>query len=343
MSFLVVLISPGVFSLMRIGNIDIDCPLCLAPMEDISDYPFRLICREQGADLLYTEFASCEALVRDVPRTVDKIAVRAAERPIAVQIYGSNPESMKAAAGIAETYGADWVDINCGCWVKKIANRGDGAGLLRDLPKMRAAVAAVIEGTSLPVTVKTRLGWDADSIVITEVAPMLEDLGVAALALHCRTREQGYKGAADWRWLEKVKAVSGIPLIANGDIETPDHARQCIDLGADGIMIGRGAITSPWVFRRIRHYLDTGETLPEPDIEARFAMCIRHLRAQAEYRGERRGVITFRKHYSQYLKGFPHIAHLRAQLMEFEEAAPVAELMNRYLEAYLREESVEAQ
>jgi len=324
---------------MRIGTIDINRPLCLAPMEDVSDYPFRMICKEQGADLLYTEFANCEALVRNVQRVFKKIVVAEEERPIAVQLYGSAEGSMEEAARIAEDSGADFLDINCGCWVKKIANRGDGAGLLRDLKKFEAVVRAVQRGTRLPVTVKTRLGWDEDNIVILEVARMLQDLSVHALTVHCRTRKQGYTGSADWTWLPRIKEVCDIPLIANGDITTPQHAAACFDLGADGVMIGRGAIHSPWIFRHIRHYLNTGELLPEPSLADRVAMCIRHLSEQAAYRGERRGVLSFRRHYAGDLKAVPNIATLRRDLMHFEEVAPIVERLHKFLEEYQAEQA----
>ena len=249
---------------MKIGPIDIDKPLCLAPMEDVSDTPFRRICKEQGADLVYTEFANCEAIVRNVRQTMAKIQVHDGERPVAIQLYGSGEESLEQAAGIAQEAGADFIDINCGCWVKKIACRGDGAGLLRDLGKFQAVVESVIRGTDLPVTVKTRLGWDDKSYAILDVAPMLEAAGVQALTVHCRTRKQGYTGKADWSWLPRIKEASNIQLIANGDIATPEDAKTCFDLGCDGVMIGRGAIHSPWIFRHMRHYLNTGELLPEP-------------------------------------------------------------------------------
>lgn len=308
-------------------------------MEDVSDYPFRMICKEQGADLLYTEFANCEALVRNVQRIFKKIVVTGEERPIAVQLYGSMEGSMEEAARIAEGTGADFIDINCGCWVKKIANRGDGAGLLRDLTKFEAVVRAVQRGTRLPVTVKTRLGWDAESIVILEVARMLQGLGIHALTVHCRTRKQGYTGSADWTWLPRIKEVCGIPLIANGDITTPQHAATCLNLGADGVMIGRGAINSPWIFRHTRHYLNTGELLPEPSLADRVAMCIRHLSEQAAYRGERRGVLSFRRHYAGYLKAVPNIANLRRDLMQFEEVAPIVQRLHKFLEEYQAEQA----
>lgn len=322
---------------MRIGNIDIDYPLCLAPMEDVSDFPFRRMCKQQGADLLYTEFANCEALVRNVKRTLAKTVVRDEERPIAIQIYGSAEGSMERAAEIAQEQGPDFIDINCGCWVKKIANRGDGAGLLRDLKKFEAVVRAVVRGTTLPVTVKTRLGWDDSSIVILDVARMLEDCGVQALTVHCRTRKQGYTGEADWSWLPRIKEVTRVPLIANGDIATPEDAVECFRLGSDALMIGRGAIHSPWIFEHIRHYLQTGEKLPAPGLAERVEMCLHHLTEQAAYRGERRGVMSFRRHYAGYLKGERNIAKLRADLMQYEEVAPIRERLYRYLEERDRE------
>jgi len=318
---------------MKIGSINIDKPLCLAPMEDVSDTPFRRICKEQGADLVYTEFANCEAIVRNVKQTMEKIQVHDGERPVAIQLYGSGEESLEQAAGIAQNAGADFIDINCGCWVKKIACRGDGAGLLRDLNKFQAVVESVMRGTDLPVTVKTRLGWDETSFAILEVAPMLEAAGVQALTVHCRTRKQGYTGKADWSWLPRIKEVSKIQLIANGDITTPEDAKACFDLGCDGVMIGRGAIHSPWIFRHMRHYIETGDLLPEPPLEERIHMCIRHLRDSVAFRGSR-GVPAFRRHYAGYLKGVRNIANLRKDLMGHLEVEPIVERLLRFLEEY---------
>ena len=316
---------------MQIGSITLDHPLALAPMEDVSDPPFRLICKEFGADLLYTEFANCEALVRDVKRTLLKIQVSEAERPIAVQIYGSAEASMERAASVAEEACPDFIDVNCGCWVKKIALRGDGAGLLRDLKKFESVVRAVVGGTKLPVTVKTRLGWDSDNICILDVARMVEQNGVQALTVHCRTRIQGYTGTADWAWLEKIKQVISIPLIGNGDVRSPEDAKRLFDMGCDGVMIGRGAIHNPWLFKEIKHYLATGERMAEPTLEEKVALCIRHLRAAVAYKGERTGVKEHRKHYSGYLKGARHISRLRAELMTYTEMEPILERLNRYL------------
>jgi len=302
-------------------------------MESVSDPPFRLLCKEYGADLLYTEFANCEAIIRDVPRTMKKMRIQPHERPIGVQIYGSGESSMERAAAAAESLEPDFIDINCGCWVKKIAMRGDGAGLLRDIQKFETVVRAVMRGTRLPVTVKTRLGWDENSICILDVARMLEQNGVQALTLHCRTRTQAYRGQADWAWLEKVRAVTAMPLIGNGDIKTGEDARRVFDTGVDGIMIGRGAIHAPWVFRHMRQYLATGAAPEEPSLADRVDLCIRHLALDCDYKGERRGVLEFRKFYAGYLREAPHIARLRAELMRLTEQAPVVERLLAYREA----------
>lgn len=300
-------------------------------MEDVSDIPFRALCKARGADLVYTEFTNCEALVRDVKRALAKIQVTDAERPVAIQLYGSNGESLTRAAEIAEQAGPDFIDINCGCWVKKVANRGDGAGLLKDLNRFEAVVQSVMAGTRLPVTVKTRLGWDHDTIVIEDVARMLAANGVQTLTIHCRTRCQGYTGNADWSWLPKIKAAAPeLPLLANGDITTPQDVQTVLGLGADGVMIGRGAIGNPWIFDHVKHFLATGEHLPEPTAQERIALCIDHLRAHAEYRGERGGVLTFRKYYAHYLKGLRDSTKFRVSLMDFDSLAPVVERLEAY-------------
>lgn len=302
-------------------------------MESVSDPPFRRLCRQFGADLLWTEFANCEAIVRNVSRECRKLQVSPDEHPIAIQIYGSAEDSMERAAANAEAMNPDWIDINCGCWVKKIANRGDGAGLLRDLKKFEKVVRSVMRGSSLPVTVKTRLGWDADSIVILDVARMLEQLGVAALTLHCRTRSQGYSGKADWSWIPRVKAAApSLPLIANGDIRSPEDAKYCLDLGADGIMIGRAAIDRPWIFRQIRASLAGQPIPPEPDLRDRISLALEHLRAHTAYHGEKRGVFSFRRRWAAYLHAAPGIARLRAELMTLETVAQIEDRLARYLE-----------
>ncbi len=321
---------------MLFGKTDIFRPLCLAPMEDVSDPPFRRLCKAYGADVVYTEFVSCEAAIRLVKREVSKFQIDEGERPIAIQLYGSNPDAMERAAVMAQEARPDFIDINCGCWVRKIANRGDGAGLLRDLPRLQAVVAAVQRGTTLPVTVKTRLGWDQNSHVILELARMLADMGIQHLTVHCRTRAQGYSGEADWTWLPRIKeAAPRLPLIGNGDIRTPRDAETCFNLGCDGVMIGRAAMQQPWVFRAMRHYLECGELLPEPSLEKRKAMCIEHLRRHVAFRGVPRGIFSFRRHYAGYLKGVTHVAQLRRDLMTLTD---LEEIIGR-IQAFQEEEA----
>jgi len=319
---------------MRLGAIDIERPLILAPMEDVTDRAFRLICKRHGADICYTEFVNCEALSRNVPLSLKRIQLTDPERPIGIQIYGSRVEAMQHAAAKAEEAGPEFIDINAGCWVRKIAMRGDGAGLLRDLEHFGAVVKAVVGATSLPVTVKTRLGWDADSICILDVARMVEQAGAKALAVHCRTREQAYKGQADWFWLAPVKEAVSIPVIGNGDVATPEDALRMFDTGVDGVMIGRGAMYNPWLFAQTKHLMATGERLPEPTLAERVALCIEHLQASVESRGERRAVLEHRKRYGGYLKNAPHIARLRASLMVFETVEPIIERLHAYLDEY---------
>lgn len=315
---------------MRIGHIELDKPLALAPMEDVTDIPFRLVCKALGADLLYTEFTSSEGLIRDARRSLQKIRVVEEERPIGVQIFGGVETSMEAAAAVAEQANPDFIDINCGCWVKKVALREAGAGLLKDMGKFEAIVKSVIAGTCLPVTVKTRLGWDDKNIVILDVARMLEQIGVQALAVHCRTRSQGHSGDADWSWLEKLKAVVSIPVIGNGDLTTPEDVKRMFETGCDGVMIGRGAIQNPWIFNQTKHYLATGDHLPPPSLAERVATCVKHLRHSVEYKGERKGVIEFRKYYSGYLKGQPGVSKLRQELMMLNDVEPVIARLHRY-------------
>ncbi|MCX5758374.1 MAG: tRNA-dihydrouridine synthase, partial [Candidatus Hydrogenedentes bacterium] len=265
-------------------------------------------------------------------RTLHKMQVNEAERPMAVQIYGSAEASMERAAAVAEEMAPDFIDINCGCWVKKIANRGDGAGLLRDLKKFESVVRAVVGGTRLPVTVKTRLGWDENNICILEVARMVEQCGVQALAVHCRTRDQGYKGVADWSWLETARKVTSISLIGNGDVRTPEDVRLMFEKGCDGVMIGRAAVCNPWLFRDAKEYLATGVVPPEPALDERIATCLRHLDEAVAYKGERRAVLEHRKYYAAYLKNLHSIAKLRAELMTYTEVAQVKTRLRRFLE-----------
>jgi len=304
---------------MKIGQINIDHPIALAPMEDVSDTPFRCICKRLGADILCTEFTSSEALIRSVKSAFHKITLRDEERPIGIQIIGSRENVMAQAAQIAESARPDFIDINCGCWVRKISTRGEGAGLLKDLKNMERIIKAVVKATKLPVTVKTRLGWDEGNIIIVDVAKMVQDLGVQALTVHCRTKTQAYKGKADWTWLEKIRKAITLPLIGNGDISTVDDAKYLFNLGCDGIMIGRAAISNPWIFQQVKHYLKTGNHLPEASFQERIDLCIEHLDLSIQFKGKKSGVFDFRKHYAGYLTNFPFVAKLRAALIALHD------------------------
>lgn len=317
---------------MIIGRLKLEKPLCLAPMEDVSDLSFRRIAREMGADIVYTEFTSSEALIRDIPRALKKIEINDLERPVGIQIYGGVEESMEGAAKIAESFNPDLIDINCGCWVKNHVQRCECAGLLRDLKLFERIVRATVRATTKPVTVKTRLGWDESSIVILDVARMLEANGVKALTIHCRTRVQGYKGPAQWRWLEKIRKATSLPLIGNGDVATGPDARAMFESGCDGVMIGRAAIANPFVFREIKHYLSTGEALTCATPEERVKLCLRHLHLSIQYKGLYRGIMEFRKYYVGYFHGQPNIAKLRADLMKITDLKSITDRLYQYLE-----------
>ncbi len=316
---------------MKIGAIDIHNPLCLAPMEDVTELPFRLICKRLGADIVYTEFTSSEGIIRDIPRIMEKIQIAEEERPVAIQIFGGRPEAMAGAAETIEKLKPDFIDINCGCWVKNHVARNEGAGLLRDLPLFEQIVKATVKGTKLPVTVKTRLGWDDQSIVILDVAKMVEAAGAKALTLHCRTRSQGHSGFADWSWLEKIKKAITIPVIGNGDVTCPQDVQAMLETGCDGVMIGRGAIANPWIFKQTKHYLEKGEPMPEPSIDEKIQTCLEHLKLNVHYKGEKYGVLTFRKHYVGYLKGLPNITPVRSDLMQYALLEQVIGRLQRYL------------
>lgn len=317
---------------MNIGSIDIEKPLCLAPMEDVTDIPFRAICKRLGADILYTEFTSSEALIRDAKKALKKIEIFDYERPIGIQIFGGVEESMQGAVRVAEKFRPDFIDINCGCWVKDVALNGQGAGLLRDLPRFESIVKSVVRTSKLPVTVKTRLGWDEKSIVILDAAKMIEQAGVKALTVHCRTRDQGHRGLADWAWLTKIKKVISIPLIGNGDLETPEDIKRMFETGCDGVMVGRGAIKNPWVFNQTKHFLQTGTHLPEPSLKERIDLCIDHLKRSVEYNDKPFGVVAFRKFYAGYFHGMPNIAKLRNDLMTFVEFDQVVARLHVFLD-----------
>ncbi len=319
---------------MKIGPLVIDHPLCLAPMEDVTDLSFRRISRELGADIVYTEFTSSEALIRDIPKALRKIKICDEERPVGIQIYGGVEASMEGAARVAESFQPDFIDINCGCWVKNHVQRCECAGLLRDLKQFEKIVISTIRGTKLPVTVKTRLGWDENTIVISDVAKMLEACGVAALTVHCRTRVQGYKGLADWRWLEKIKKAISIPLIGNGDVLTAFDVRAMFATGCDAVMIGRGAIMNPFLFREAKYYFQTGKILPSASLDERVKLCLRHLHLSIQYKGLNRGLIEFRKYYVGYFHGQPNIAKLRADLMQMTELEVITSRLYQYLEEH---------
>jgi tRNA-dihydrouridine synthase B len=313
-------------AILKIGPLAVSPGLLLAPMEDVTDLPFRSLCKRLGADLVYTEFVNAEGLIRQARRARQKLEFLEAERPVGIQLYGATELSMEQAARIATAQGPDLIDINCGCWVRDVALRGAGAGLLRDLPRMREVVARVVRSTHLPVTVKTRLGWDAESIRIVEVARMLEDLGVQALSLHCRTRAQGHQGVADYSWIPRIKEAVAIPVILNGDVVTPqDVERAFAQTGCDGVMIGRGAVQNPWIFRQARHYLETGQLLPPPSLAERASLCLEHLRLAASRKGGSAALAGMRRHYAGYFRGLPGAAGLRAELGALKEAGQVEE------------------
>ena len=315
---------------MRIGDIQLrDRPLLLAPMEDVSDPPFRIICKRYGADLLYTEFISSGGLAYGAEGSVQKLEFYEEERPVGIQIFGGEVDQVREAAAIADAQEPDLIDINFGCPVKKVVCKDGGAGILRNLDKMEAITAAVVETATRPVTVKTRLGWNDESIRIEEVARMLEATGVHALAVHARTRAQMYRGEARWEWFPKIKAaLRDIPLIGNGDATTPEKVRDLFDQGAaDAVMIGRGAIGNPWVFRDARAFLDTGEIPEPPSWDERVAVVAEHLTLKCAWLGERKGVLEMRRMYGGYFKGHRGASKLRMRLMEHKNRDGVLELL----------------
>ena len=304
---------------MNIADIILrDKPLLLAPMEDVTDASFRYVCKMFGADLMFTEFVSSDGLIRDARKSLDKLAIYDYERPIGIQIYGHIPEAMVEAARMAEAAKPDLIDINFGCPVNKIAKRGAGSGMMREPDKMVAITEAIVKNVRLPVTVKTRLGWDEDSKIIVELAERLQDAGISALTIHGRTRAQMYKGEADWTLIGKVKENPRmkIPIIGNGDITTPQQAGSAFDTyGVDGIMIGRATFGHPWIFREIRHYLDTGEILPPMGVEERVRLAKSHLAKSIEIKGEKVGILEMRRHLSCYFKGLPDFKETRLKLV----------------------------
>lgn len=328
-------------SMIKIGNVSIaEFPLLLAPMEDVSDPPFRALCKAQGADMMYTEFISSDGLVYEAASSLKKLEIFDYERPIGIQYFGGQVESMVKAAAIVEAANPDVIDINYGCPVAKVACKMAGAGLLQDIPKMIQLTKAVIDSTQKPVTVKTRLGWDENSINIVEVAERLQDIGVQAITIHARTRKQMYKGEADWSWIAKVKENPRlhIPVFGNGDVDSPQKALEYRNrYGVDGIMIGRASIGYPWVFREIKHYFATGELLPPPTVHERVNAARQHLQHSIDWKGEKLGVVEMRRHYTNYFRGFPNIKPYRSQLVTLDNAASLFAVLDEIEAVYSKE------
>lgn len=324
---------------MQIENITFSSyPVILAPMEDITDLPFRYFCKKNGADLMYTEFISSDGLIRMAGKSLDKLQFLEEERPIGVQVFGHNAEAMKRAVEIAETFHPNLIDINFGCPVKKVVNKGAGAGLLKDIPRMLEMTRTVVNATHLPVTVKTRLGWDEGSKNIVSVAEQLQDTGIQALTIHARTRSQLYSGKADWTLVGEVKnnPRMTIPIIGNGDIDSPLTAMEMRNrYGVDGIMIGRAAVGNPYLFKQVKHYFNTGEILPPLSLEERIQQCLAHLEKAVEFKGERLAIIEMRKQYSGYFRGIHGFKHFRMELLTLSTFSEINEKMTEIIDRYL--------
>lgn len=325
-------------NVVKIGDIEIgEFPLLLAPMEDVSDPPFRALCKENGADLMYTEFISSDALIRDAAKSVQKLDIYDYERPIGIQIFGDKIESMREAAAIAEAANPEIIDINYGCPVKKVACKGAGAGILLDLPKMQAMTAEIVKRVNKPVTVKTRLGWDHDNIRIKEVAQRLQDVGIQALTIHARTRAQMYKGEADWSHIAEVKNMANIhiPIFGNGDVDSPEKALEYKEkFGVDGIMVGRAAIGYPWIFNEIKAYLHDRTKLQPPSLAERARVAKKHLQFSLEWKGERAGIFEMRRHYTNYFRGIGDFKPYRTRLVETDNPAELFAILDEIPEVF---------
>lgn len=323
---------------VKIGNIDLgEFPLLLAPMEDVSDPPFRYVCKQGGADLMYTEFISSEGLIRDAAKSRKKLDIFEYERPIGIQIFGSDIESMREATEIATLAGPDLMDINYGCPVKNVACRGAGSALLQDIDKMVKMTDAVVKATHLPVTVKTRLGWDDNTKNVEEVAERLQDIGIQALTIHGRTRAQLYKGEADWTLIREIKRNPRIkiPIFGNGDVDSVEKAANWrLEYEVDGIMIGRAAIGYPWIFREVKHFFKTGEILPGPTLEERIIACTTHLDKSIEWKGPKVGIFEMRRHYSNYFKGLPDFKQYRMMLVKEENIDTIHQILAEVADKY---------
>ena len=324
--------------MIKIGNITLpDHPLLLAPMEDVSDPPFRRLCKMHGADMMYSEFISSEGLIRDAMKSKMKLDIFDYERPVGIQIFGGDEEAMQLSAKIVETVQPDLVDINFGCPVKKVVCKGAGAGVLKDIDLMVRLTKAVIKGTNLPVTVKTRLGWDDESINIDEVAERLQDVGVQTLTIHARTRAQMYKGHSDWTHIERIKNNPRIqiPIFGNGDIDSPQKAKEYKErFGLDGMMIGRAAIGYPWIFNEIKHYLNTGEILAPPTMKDRLEAAKNHLIWSMEWKGERLGIVEMRRHYTNYFKGILGFKAHRQRLVTEDDPSQLLKIFEEIGDFY---------
>ena len=328
--------------MVKIGDIELsDFPLLLAPMEDVSDPPFRALCKELGADVVYTEFISSEGLIRDAAKSVQKLDIYEKERPVGIQIFGANLDSMLRSVEIVEASKPDIIDINFGCPVKKVVSKGAGAGILKDIPLMVKLTEAMAKHTHLPVTVKTRLGWDDDSIKIVEVAERLQDAGAKAISIHGRTRAQMYKGDANWHPIAAVKNNQRmqIPIFGNGDVDSPEKAKLMRDeFGLDGAMIGRASIGNPWFFNQVKHFFETGTHATPPSIEDRVAVERRHLEMAIDWKGEIQGVLETRRHYTNYFKGIPNFKPLRTRMVTSNESAGVFEVFDEIIEHFSAQE-----
>jgi tRNA-dihydrouridine synthase B len=324
--------------MVKIGELQLgEFPLLLAPMEDVSDPPFRAVCKAGGADLMYTEFISSEGLIRNAAKSRQKLDIFEYERPIGIQLFGGDIGNMVGSAEIATAANPDLIDINYGCPVKAVACRGAGAALLQDIPKMVKMTEEIVKCTHLPVTVKTRLGWDDRTKNVTEVAERLQDIGIKALTIHGRTRVQMYKGEADWTLIGEIKNNPRIhiPIFGNGDIDSPQKAREYKDrFGVDGIMIGRASVGSPWVFREIKHFLRTGEVLPGPDVPERVQVCRAHVEFSIRWKGDRLGVFEMRRHYSNYFKSIPDFKPYRTRLVEANTASEVYSILDEVSDVF---------
>lgn len=318
--------------MFKLNNIELNKAILLAPMEDVTDISFRLVCRELGADIVYTEFVNSEGLVRDNKKTHDKLKIIDEERPVGIQIYGANIESMVGAARIAEAENPDLIDINAGCWVKNVVGCGAGSALLKDPLYMQQLVREVVNSTSLPVTVKTRLGWDDNSIQILEVARRMEEAGAVALTIHCRTRKAGHSGEPDWSWIPRIKEIVSLPVILNGGVLSAQDVKRAFDeTDADGVMIARGAIGNPWIFKEAKELLSIGNISTVVDEDIRITTCLRHLELAIKIKGERRAVLEHRKFYSGYLKGLYNASKVRNELMKYIEYNAIEDVLLKYL------------